>query len=71
MIVSLISVTAPLRASARPFSVTPSFIVIDVSARMLPARTVVGPERGGAADLPEDVAGLRAVDELHAAAPRR
>ena len=40
---SLIKVTAPLRASARPFSLTPSFIVIDVSARMLPAKFVVVP----------------------------
>jgi len=37
LIVSSISVTAPLRASARPFSVTPESIEIDVKARMLPA----------------------------------
>lgn len=36
-IVSLIRVTSPLRASARPLSVTPLFIVIDVRARMVPA----------------------------------
>jgi len=38
VIVSLINVTAPLRASARPFSVTPEPIEIDVRARMLPAK---------------------------------
>ena len=43
VIVSLISVTAPLRASARPVSETPSFIVIEASAMMLPANTVVVP----------------------------
>ncbi len=32
------SVTAPLRASARPYTVTPSFIEIDVSARMEPTK---------------------------------
>ena len=37
LIVSLINVTAPLRASARPFSVTPESTEIDVKARMLPA----------------------------------
>jgi hypothetical protein len=41
--VSSIIVTAPLRASARPSSFTPSFIVMDVSARMLPANAVVVP----------------------------
>ena len=33
---SLSSVTAPLRASARPWTVTPLFTVIEVRARMLP-----------------------------------
>ena len=39
VIVSLMSVTAPLRARARPYTVTASFIEIDVLARMLPANT--------------------------------
>jgi len=40
LIVSLINVTAPLRASARPLSVTPSFIEIDDSAMIVPAKSV-------------------------------
>src|ERR1700733_13810054 len=43
VIVSLISVTAPLRASARPSTVTPLFIEIEVRARMLPAKVDVVP----------------------------
>ena len=43
VMVSSISVTAPLRASARPSSVTPSAIVIDVRARMLPAKVESDP----------------------------
>ncbi len=39
MIVSLIRVTAPLRASARPSSVTPESTEIDVRARIVPANT--------------------------------
>lgn len=39
VIVSLISVTAPLRASARPFTVTPLLIEIDVNARIVPINT--------------------------------
>src|ERR1019366_3096130 len=39
VIVSLINVTAPLRASARPSTVTPLPIEIDVKARMLPLKT--------------------------------
>ena len=68
---SLISVTAPLRASARPFSVTPSFIEIDVRARMLPAKTVVVPS---VAELPTCQNTLQAcapLTSLHAAAPMR
>src|ERR1700730_16298789 len=37
--VSFISVTAPLRARARPCTVTELFTVIDVKARMLPAKS--------------------------------
>ena len=37
--VSVSSVTAPLRASARPWTVTPVVTVIDVNARMLPTNT--------------------------------
>jgi hypothetical protein len=37
VIVSLIKVTSPFRASARPCTVTPLPIVIDVRARMVPA----------------------------------
>lgn len=43
VIVSLIKVTWPFRASARPLSVTPSFIVIDVRARMVPAKVEPDP----------------------------
>src|SRR3990172_4839416 len=38
VIVSLIKVTLPFRASARPSTVTPLFIVMDVRARMVPAK---------------------------------
>jgi hypothetical protein len=38
MIVSLIKVTLPFRASARPSIVTPLFIVMEVRARMVPAK---------------------------------
>ncbi len=37
--VSLSNVTAPLRARARPWTVTPLVTVIEVRARMLPAKT--------------------------------
>ena len=36
---SLSNVTAPLRARARPWTVTPVVTVIEVSARMLPTNT--------------------------------
>ena len=39
--VSLMSVTAPLRASRRPWIVAPLFALIDVSARMLPTKVAV------------------------------
>ncbi len=39
LIVSLIRVTAPLRASARLSSVTPESTEIDVRARIVPANT--------------------------------
>ena len=70
VIVSLIRVTLPLRASARPCTVTPLFSEIDVRARMLPTKADVVPKRRGAADLPEDVARLGAVDEVHVARRR-
>jgi hypothetical protein len=38
VIVSLIKVTSPFRASARPSTVTPSFIVMEVRARMVPTK---------------------------------
>jgi hypothetical protein len=38
VIVSSIRVTSPLRASARPFIVTPLFIVMEVRARIVPAK---------------------------------
>ena len=41
--VSLINVTAPLRARSLPFTVTPSFTEIDVEARMLPWNAVLVP----------------------------
>jgi hypothetical protein len=37
VIVSFIKVTLPFRASARPFTVTPLFMVMDARARMVPA----------------------------------
>ena len=43
LIVSLINVTLPLRASARPCTVTPLFIEIDVRAMMVPAKTEAVP----------------------------
>src|ERR1700716_1211650 len=39
VIVSLINVTAPLRASVRPATVTPSLTEIEVRARMFPTNT--------------------------------
>ncbi len=36
-------VTAPLRASSRPFTVTPLFTVIDVSARIVPTKLELVP----------------------------
>jgi hypothetical protein len=39
VITSLISVTAPLRANARPWTVTLSLIEIEVNARMVPIKT--------------------------------
>ena len=41
--VSLINVTAPLRARSLPFTVAPSFTEIDVKARMLPWNAVLVP----------------------------
>jgi len=41
--VSLINVTAPLRAKSLPFTATPSFTEIDVKARMLPWNAVLAP----------------------------
>jgi hypothetical protein len=38
VIVSFIKVTSPFRASARPLTVTPLAIVIDVRARMVPTK---------------------------------
>ena len=43
LIVLLSNVTAPLRASARPRSVAPAFIVMEVSARMFPANSAFVP----------------------------
>ena len=42
-IVSLINVTAPFRASARPLSVTPVAIVMEVMAMIVPAKVVPDP----------------------------
>ncbi len=39
--VSLIIVTAPLRASARPWSVTPLFSAMEVRAKIVPLKLVV------------------------------
>jgi hypothetical protein len=39
--VSLISVTEPLRARALPVSNTPLFMLIEVSAMMVPTKVVV------------------------------
>ena len=70
VIVSLIRVTAPLRASARPCQ-RDAVVHRDRRERQDVAGEHRGrPERRGAADLPEHVAGLRAVDELHAAGRR-
>jgi len=55
---------APLIARARPFTVAPVFSVIDVVARIDPAKSLVVP-RCGAANLPEHVARLRPVLEYH------
>ena len=41
--VSLINVTAPLRAKSLPSTVTPLFTEIDVKARMLPVNAVLVP----------------------------
>ena len=43
LMVSLISVTAPLRASTRPCTVTALFTEIEVRARMLPAKVEAVP----------------------------
>jgi hypothetical protein len=43
MIVSLIRVTVPFRARARPFTVTPLFIVMEVRARMVPTKVEPDP----------------------------
>lgn len=43
VIVSPIKVTFPFRASAAPFSFTPSFIVIDVRARIVPMKVEPDP----------------------------
>lgn len=43
LIESLINVTSPFRASTRPFTVTPLFTVIEVSARMVPAKIELDP----------------------------
>src|SRR5581483_1115332 len=40
---SLIRVTSPFLASARPFTLTPLFIVIDVRARMVPPKVEPDP----------------------------
>src|SRR5260221_14267120 len=44
---SLINVTAPVRASARPCTVTLPLRLIDVSARMLPRKTEPVPRGAG------------------------
>ncbi len=61
--VSLSNVTAPLRASARPWTVTPLVTVIDGQRQDVPGEDRARAQRGGAADLPEDVALLGAVDQ--------
>ena len=43
VMVSLIKVTSPFRASARPFIVTPLSIVMDVRARMVPTKVEPDP----------------------------
>ena len=43
VIASLMRVTAPFRARARPFTLTPLFIVIDVRARMVPVNVELDP----------------------------
>ena len=69
VIVSSMSVTAPLRASARRHRDA----VVDRDRRQrqdVAGQDGAGPEGGGASDLPEHVAGLRAVDELDLARRR-
>ena len=66
LVMGLLSrVTAPLRARRRPSTVVPVFTVIEVRAITVPTKVVPVPEVAGAADLPEDVAGIGAVDEGH------
>ena len=60
LMLSLIIVTAPLRANARPSTMTPLLIVIDCMARMTPEKLVVVPS---VAELPT------CQKTLHACAP--
>ena len=71
LVITLVSsVTAPLRASSRPSTVAPVVRLMSVSARIVPRKVDAGAERRGAADLPEDVARLRAVGQQDVAGRR-
>ena len=71
IVMTLVSkVTAPLRANALPSKVAPVCMAIEVRAMIVAVEHRGGPEGRGAADLPEHVAGLRAVDEGDGAARR-
>ena len=67
--VSLSNVTAPLRARARPWTVTLVVTRDRGQGEDVPREDRPGAEGGGAADLPEDVALLRAVDQRDACCP--
>ena len=69
--VSVSKVTAPLRASTRPETDTSVVTVIDVKAMIVPSKPGPGSERRRAANLPEHVAGLHAVDQADLAGRRR
>jgi len=57
------NVTAPVCANTRPVTVAPVVSVMDVNARMFPLKTELIPSVAELPDLPEDIAGLGAVDE--------
>ena len=59
----VVQVTDSVRASRRPSIVAPVFAVMAASAITVPTKLVLGAEGRRAADLPVDVAGLRAIRE--------